>query len=223
MPAEGWAAVICVEGEDDYLFVCQLLKHLGVGDLLAKEKHALSKKRQMKNNVEVGRICVCIIGGNETTLFSEDVWPLFEDAFNLSGETLILLDADENPSAKRQTISDFADKADWFDADSVFLLPNNEKQGDLETLLIELSRDDKFRECYDGYLQCLKSAGFRRLGRKDRIHDYCQAVCGKRPRKCDYFAPDSPYWNAESECLRPLKDFLKNRLSLLPAPKGGIR
>lgn len=38
-----------------------------------------------------------------------------------------------------------------------FLFPNNQDDGDLETLLLEIAKHDEFLKCFEGYLECIKS------------------------------------------------------------------
>lgn len=41
--------------------------------------------------------------------------------------------------------------------EQIFLFPNNQDDGDLETLLLEIAKHDEFLKCFERYLECLKS------------------------------------------------------------------
>ncbi|RVZ68547.1 hypothetical protein EC578_03760 [Helicobacter pylori] len=44
-----------------------------------------------------------------------------------------------------------------FPKEQIFLFPNNQDDGDLETLLLEIAKHDEFLKCFEGYLECIKS------------------------------------------------------------------
>ncbi|GAA7999072.1 hypothetical protein HpCS30_02400 [Helicobacter pylori] len=50
-------------------------------------------------------------------------------------------------SKTKQTISE----------EQIFLFPNNQDDGDLETLLLKIAKHDEFLKCFEGYLECIKS------------------------------------------------------------------
>ena len=171
-----------------------------------------SLKTERKN--ATGKICPRFIDGDEGKLFSKDALSILKEAIRLSEKTLFLLDADKDPCGKREAIARLAKERglDGFDMDSVFLVPDNKSPGSLDTLRIAISRDSEVHACFDGYLQCLESAGQYTLpGHKDKIYAYSKAVCGKTPRECDYF--DARHWRTDSPLLQPLKAFLENHLS----------
>ena len=199
------AATIFVEGKDDVYFVSKCMQHWGFDGLLVDEN---------KRKNAPGKICVRFIDGNETKLFSKDALSILKEAIHLSEKVLVLLDADKDPRGKREEIKRLAEErcSDNFDIDSVFLVPDNKSPGSLDTLRIAISRDSEVHACFDGYLQCLESAGQYTLpGHKDKIYAYSKAVCGKTPRECDYF--DARHWITDSPLLQPLKAFLENHLS----------
>ena len=198
------AATVFVEGKDDLDFVRQCMRHWGFDGLLVD-------KEKMKN--APGKICLRFIGGNEDKLFSKDALPILKEAIHLSEKTLFLLDADTDPCGKRKEIKRLAKKRDvkGFYMNSVFLIPDNESEGSLDTLRIEYSLDCNFHSCFGNYLWCLKSAERYKLpGKKERIYAYCKAVCGETPRECDYF--DARHWKTDSRLLQPLEAFLKKHL-----------
>ncbi|MCQ2786482.1 hypothetical protein JT097_06030, partial [Helicobacter pylori] len=51
----------------------------------------------------------------------------------------------------------FKEKGTDFPKEQIFLFPNNQDDGDLETLLLEIAEHDEFLKCFEGYLECIKS------------------------------------------------------------------
>ncbi|WP_121075376.1 DUF3226 domain-containing protein [Helicobacter pylori] len=70
-------------------------------------------------------------------------------------KTLIIFDADKNyESNKKEILSKTQQK---ITKEQIFLFPNNQDDGDLETLLLEIAKHDEFLKCFEGYLECIKS------------------------------------------------------------------
>ncbi|MGL2636412.1 DUF3226 domain-containing protein [Helicobacter pylori] len=51
----------------------------------------------------------------------------------------------------------FKEKGIDFPKEQIFLFPNNQDDGDLETLLLKIAKHDEFLKCFEGYLECIKS------------------------------------------------------------------
>ncbi|GAA7524165.1 hypothetical protein ckin24_02170 [Helicobacter pylori] len=51
----------------------------------------------------------------------------------------------------------FKEKGIDFPKEQIFLFPNNQDDGDLETLLLEIAKHDEFLKCFEEYLECIKS------------------------------------------------------------------
>ncbi|GAA8486213.1 hypothetical protein KKKH46_05100 [Helicobacter pylori] len=70
-------------------------------------------------------------------------------------KTLIIFDADKDyESNKKEILSKTQQK---ITKEQIFLFPNNQDDGDLETLLLEIAKHDEFLKCFEGYLECIKS------------------------------------------------------------------
>ncbi len=70
-------------------------------------------------------------------------------------KTLIIFDADKDyESNKKEILSKTQQK---IIEEQIFLFPNNQDDGDLETLLLEIAKHDEFLKCFEGYLECIKS------------------------------------------------------------------
>ncbi|MGN8453193.1 DUF3226 domain-containing protein [Helicobacter pylori] len=51
----------------------------------------------------------------------------------------------------------FKEKGIDFLEEQIFLFPNNQDDGDLETLLLKIAKHDEFLKCFEGYLECIKN------------------------------------------------------------------
>jgi len=100
-----------------------------------------------------------------------------------------------------------------------FIIPNNEDDGNLETLYLNcLATDKSSLDCADKYLNCLsekisleKSPKMRALslltpiGLSDDVYRVGFAAFDEKNKKYR-----EGYWDFESPALKPLSDFLKN-------------
>ena len=100
-----------------------------------------------------------------------------------------------------------------------FLLPDNQANGDLETLLEQIiTNENKFMfECWDDFINCLESSQVDALflpSRKKKIYTYLELLLGeesssqelKKERGRNYQNPN--HWNLDSPALQNLKQFL---------------
>ncbi|QEF20992.1 hypothetical protein D2C87_03390 [Helicobacter pylori] len=122
---------------------------------------------------------------------------------------------------------EFKEKGIDFPKEQIFLFPNNQDDGDLETLLLEIAKHDEFLKCFEGYLECIKSKEYYKPIkniRKNKWYAYLEAlgleylytkknifdnIGGKV--KNEYEEDYEKLKKAikfESELLIPLKDFL---------------
>lgn len=98
----------------------------------------------------------------------------------------------------------------------VFLLPDNQSDGDLENLLEKMVRDEHrtiIDCCWTGYAKCLaaKENDYNSPTRKSKMREYAAAIDQSVWADQGFvktFANDS-VWNWSSPALVPLKDFLK--------------
>lgn len=73
-------------------------------------------------------------------------------------KTLIIFDADKDYESNKKEILKVVSKTkQTISEEQIFLFPNNQDDGDLETLLLEIAKHDDFLKCFEGYLECLKS------------------------------------------------------------------
>ncbi len=72
-------------------------------------------------------------------------------------KTLIVFDADNYKSNKKEILKVVSKTKQTISEEQIFLFPNNQDNGDLETLLLEIAKYDEFLKCFEGYLECIKN------------------------------------------------------------------
>ncbi|EMJ45026.1 DUF3226 domain-containing protein [Helicobacter pylori] len=105
-------------------------------------------------------------------------------------KTLIIFDADIKKESQESDAGfdnklkhiheKFQEKGIDFPKEQIFLFPNNQDDGDLETLLFKIAKHDEFLKCFEGYLECIKSKEpykpIKKI-RKSKWHAYLEAFC----------------------------------------------
>ena len=102
----------------------------------------------------------------------------------------------------------------------LFLFPNNEEDGDFETLLEHLIQKEKHTQmldCYADYETCLGN-DYVHSNLKGKIFTYISAMkmSSSKRRKLgngEWMFDNAEYWSLESDYLKPLKAFLQQHCS----------
>ncbi len=114
----------------------------------------------------------------------------------------------------------FKEKGIDFPKEQIFLFPNNQDDGDLETLLLEIAKHDEFLKCFEGYLECIKSKEhYKPIKniRKSKWYAYLEALGLENLTKIDIFDNESKIKNKHEENHRKLKEMVDfNSESLIP-------
>ncbi|WQS28385.1 hypothetical protein KVE05_05380 [Helicobacter pylori] len=72
-------------------------------------------------------------------------------------KTLIIFDADKNYEGNKKEILKVVSKTQQtISEEQIFLFPNNQDDGDLETLLLKIAKHEEFINCFESYLDCIK-------------------------------------------------------------------
>ncbi len=72
-------------------------------------------------------------------------------------KTLIIFDADKNYEGnKKEILKVVSETQQTISEEQIFLFPNNQDDGDLETLLLEIAKHEEFINCFESYLDCIK-------------------------------------------------------------------
>ena len=96
---------------------------------------------------------------------------------------------------------------------AVFIAPDNEDPGNLETMLNRTRAGDMIDGCIDEYFECLsKRAGFDRLGsRRDKARAHARIATSSNPaRSVGHSVRASGLWDLDHESLEPVKAFLSS-------------
>lgn len=108
-----------------------------------------------------------------------------------------------------------------------FIYPNNNEDGDVETLMENAARRDKhdaFFDCFEDYERCVsgikddsKQPLYNVPNLKGKLHTYmnAQKLSNKQRKRLgagDWLFDDKNYWDLNVKALQPLKDFLEKNL-----------
>jgi len=136
------------------------------------------------------------------------------------GTNLIIIDADSDVEERRLTIRSIIDKNEI--TASLFLLPNNAEEGDLETLLERIinGHNSQIFDCWEKYEYCLSEINIEGRvkpltipAKKSKIYSYIEAlVDDSNAQKKLIKDPNRNYkntehWNLESDSLSDLHGF----------------
>ncbi len=137
-------------------------------------------------------------------------------------KTLIIFDADNYKSNKKEILTVVSKTKQTISEEQIFLFPNNQDDGDLETLLLKIAKHDEFLKCFEGYLECIKSKEYYKPIkniRKNMLYAYLEALGLENLTKTNIDVFDSKgkikeKYKEEYEKLKEVIDF--NSKSLIP-------
>jgi hypothetical protein len=140
-------------------------------------------------------------------------FPDYEQNTNNDIINITILDADNNPEGRRNIVkSDF----DMLNIRShLFLFPNDNLVGAIETMLSEIAVDRKIIRCFETYERCIE--GYQKPVKKSKIFAYLDALLEEKYKKTnrkDLLQEqnrnyrNTEHWNLNHEYLQPLYDFL---------------
>lgn len=187
-----------VEGDADAKFLHDLILYwYGINTSIGKQGNENSD--------------ILIIGGKDNLL---KLWGTIQRNSILDIHNIIIFDADNfaEESLKLENLKRLYPF-------QFFLLPNHQKNGDLESLLVQLihPQHQVIMDCWNIYETCLSTSKQYTLpARKTKIYAYMEALVGGsgkekekiKEAKRDYL--NSLHWNLDAETLQPLKTFLDN-------------
>lgn len=114
----------------------------------------------------------------------------------------------------------FKEKGIDFPKEQIFLFPNNQDDGDLETLLLKIAKHDEFLKRFEGYLECIKSKEYYKpikKIRKSKWHAYLEALCLTDLYTKDVFDIKGKIKEKHKEEYEKLKEVIDfNSNSLIP-------
>ncbi len=97
--------------------------------------------------------------------FLEKIKKILKNKHQTYKQVCIIFDADKKESQESDADFDnklkhicekFKEKGINFSREQIFLFPNNQDDGDLEDLLLEIANHKEFINCFESYLDCIK-------------------------------------------------------------------
>ncbi|EQL47931.1 DUF3226 domain-containing protein [Helicobacter pylori] len=97
--------------------------------------------------------------------FPEKIRKILNNEHQTYKQVCIIFDADKKESQESDAGFDnklehirekFKEKGIDFPREQIFLFPNNQDDGDLEDLLLEIANHKEFINCFESYLDCIK-------------------------------------------------------------------
>ncbi|MDU9794723.1 hypothetical protein KVK28_01795 [Helicobacter pylori] len=163
--------------------------------------------------------------------FPEKIRKILNNEHQTYKQVCIIFDADKKESQESDAGFDnklkyirekFKEKRIDFPREQIFLFPNNQDDGDLETLLLEIAKHTKFLKCFEGYLECIKSKEYYKPIkniRKNMLYAYLEVLGLENLTKTniDVFDNESKIKNKHEENYRRLKEVIDFKSkSLIP-------
>jgi len=195
--------ILVVEGQDDWCFF----------------KHFLEKKLKIKD------VQLIDIGGDGNFLTVLKVLKLSPN-FDKVEKIGLIRDTDKDLQKSFKRIKEAIEKGLQYKAPTnmnswqkdeehgiklgVFLLPNNEEKGMLETLCMQSVADDAIMPCLNAYFECMDKVIPENKLPKNIAKARVQAFLASRKtyKSSVGFAAEKGYWNFDAECMQEIKSFL---------------
>lgn len=208
--------IILAEGKSDIVFIRDyLLFNYDILEIAKDDK----KEKILKYNDTL--IKIVAVGGY--TVITKHLNTKFQEIKDSDYKILIIQDADsvsfENGGIDKRT--EYLDKIkkELEIEFETFLFPNNEDEGDLETLLLQIVNLEKFSRsinCYEKYAKCCEAISEKKyseelLQSKSLVYNYFRTYNGMEKAKEENRKFHSVYWNFSNEALRPFNLFI-NRI-----------
>lgn len=218
---------VFVEGTDDHDLLLVLVKQLRVTIPHPTIKNTRDGQRvttylQLASSDDI--IVISSIGGWKKLGAAQEF--SIRQAADAGGKTLIIFDADEEPTQRAEELKQ---RIAAYDPDpAVFLLPGPDQVGELENLLLQLVREQHqaVMTCYDDYEQCLQSLSnsgepyYNTPSTKRRLYDYVNVM----PLAGDEWErhhkkggqkifENTDIWNLNAPAIQPLRDFLNQYIT----------
>ena len=195
--------VLLVEGKDEISFFKEFLHFLNIRDLLPvktsgkdnfkNEFPALLKNQNFKQNVRT----IAIIQDSD----KQDPSDTFQSICHI---------LKENKLTPPLTLETFSNSPPY--KIGIFIIPNNQKKGMLESLCLESVQSDSRMDCVDKYFQCLNSKLTPSDLPKNQFKASLRAFLSGFPEDIPSLgiASKKNIWDFSHTVFKPLSEFLKN-------------
>lgn len=124
---------------------------------------------------------------------------------------MVIFDANGNVDTRRQEI--FAEKDRLNVEFELFLFPDNQSNGMVETLLLSIIPDAQLPllNCFDAYCNEIQQINPNiQFSLKSKFYAYLEATGQPNIKKVNFL--DTNYWDLKSNSLQNLRDFLRSHI-----------
>lgn len=226
---------VFVEGNDDHDLVLALLQQMRVVGQHPTKPSSRGKgtvATYLEMQPDKDTLLISSTGG--WSKLGKNQAFFLRDAVDSGGKNLVIFDADydtaehESGGHVNRLASLLAKVLPYDPAPAVFLLPQPNRDGDLELLLLQLTHPSQQRvmDCYDGYEDCLKQflgtdgkPYYNAPSNKRRLYDYVNVMplTGndyERHHKNggQKIFDNADLWNLDAPAVQPLRAFLDQHI-----------
>jgi hypothetical protein len=215
--------LIVVEGKTDIIFLKDYLIHLNNSLYVTKNLDKKNKQEIILKSEDI-EIKILVAGGY--TVIKEDKFLQSLRTYKDDEYIILLVQDADNPNKENGGVKNRIKYLDNSSIDfNTFLFPNNEDDGDLETLLLRIKKNEKYdisHGCYQSYINCTKEINPQWSAEleedKSLVFNYFRTYYGMENSKEENRRYEVNYWDFESEALNPLKIFFETNglLSFMP-------
>lgn len=92
---------------------------------------------------------------------------------------------------------------------TVLILPGDDRQGMLETLLCESFAATPVEDCIDDFFKCVESLPDMSINRPDKARAHAYLTTKPNPHFSVGVAAKNDYWNLDHSVFSPVRDFLQ--------------
>lgn len=162
--------------------------------------------KSILNRIDNYQYEIITVGGWEKIVLAKNSFKYNND---LGYKNIIFFDADADSKKRREEIlSKFEDIKL---IDDIFLFPDNENPGDLETILLSIinPKNTSINDCFDEYKKCIESLSIDNsyLDNKTKVFTYLSLLNKKaKEQNRDYSDPDA--WNLEHDLILKIEQYL---------------
>jgi len=212
--------MIFVEGKADATFIRDYLCFLYPDFEIIKDNQKEKELKNLRNSIKI------VVAGGYTAI-QKNLNTKFEEIQDFKYKILVIQDADNsikdpnNGGIELRLRYLNLIKNDLKINFEIFLFPDNENDGDLETLLLKIVNKEQFNksyDCYKKYSDCVKEISQKEFGDelledKNVVFNYFRTYNGMENAKEENRKYSDEYWRFTSKKLNPLKTFFENIIS----------
>ena len=120
--------------------------------------------------------------------------------------------------AKLPVPDTLAERTDTSPAVTVLILPGDNRQGMLETLLCESFADNPMEGCIDDFFKCVESLPDVSIERSDKAHAHAYLTTKPNPHFSVGVAAKNGYWDLDHSVFSTVRNFLQTIAAIESPP-----